>query len=99
MLGVLLDAGVMYGVIAMVSGETPEFLTALLVAIGFALAMGACMFLGLAGAIIAIVPLVVLFGALLSFLFGMPLSRAILGSGIFLVYKIVMVVTWTMMFS
>jgi hypothetical protein len=100
MLGLILDAAVMYGIIAAVSGETPEFLTALLISLGFAVAMFVSFLaLGLAGGLIALLPLVILFGAILSAIYGMPLNRAIIGSAVFLVYKIVMAFVWAGLMS
>ncbi len=94
MCGLVLDTFVMYGVIALVSGERPDdYLTPLLVALGFSLTMAACSaYLGPMLALAALLPLVVLFGVILSALFGMPLKRAILGSTIFLVYKVLFAV-------
>jgi hypothetical protein len=96
MCGIVLDTLVMYGVIAMVSGERPDdYLTPLLVSVGFSLTMGACAaYLPVALALAALLPLVILFGVILSALFGMPLKRAILGSCIFLAYKVALVVAF-----
>jgi hypothetical protein len=99
MLGVTLDAGVMYGVIALITGETPDFLTALFVSLGFAIGLALCFgFLGLVGGLIAVVPVVGLFGAILSMLYGMPLTRAIAGSAGFLAYKIAISLFWVVLF-
>jgi hypothetical protein len=96
MLGLILDAGVMYAIIATVSGETPELLTAGLISFGFAVAMAVSLaFLGPFGAVVALVPVVALFGALLSALYGMPLNRAVLGAAAFLGYKLLMIFVWT----
>jgi len=93
MCGLVLDVIVMCGVITMVSGERPdEFLTPLLICLGFALAMAACSaYLGPILGLAALLPLVILFGVVLSSVFGMPLKRAILGSAIFLAYKVLIV--------
>jgi hypothetical protein len=89
MLGMALDAGVMYGIITVIMGETPEFLTALLVSFGFALTLGLAFFsLGLLGGLAAAVLLAGVFGAILSFIYGAPLKSAILGSLVFLGYKV-----------
>jgi hypothetical protein len=95
MLSALLDAGVMFGVIALITGETPEFLTALLVSFGFALSLAlGFAFLGPTGGLIALLPLVGVFGAILSMLYGAPLKWAVLGSLGFLAYKIAAVFVW-----
>jgi hypothetical protein len=89
MLGVLLDAAAMFDVIALVTGETPEYLTAVLISLGFSIALAVCfIFLGLAGGLIALLPVVCLFGAILSWVYGASLKRAIAGSFGFLAYKI-----------
>lgn len=95
MLGMLVDAAVMFGVIAMITGETPEFLTALLVSLGFAIVLGVCFgFLGLTGGLIAVLPVVGVFGAILSTIYGAPLKWAIVGSLVFLAYKIAIAFVW-----
>jgi hypothetical protein len=99
MCGIVLDTVVMFGVIALVSGEKPEdYLTPLLVSVGFAVAMAVCFgFLPPILALAALVPLVILFGVILSALFGMPLTRAILGSAIFLGYKLLILFLFAML--
>jgi hypothetical protein len=101
MCGLILDTFVMYGVIAMVSGERPDdYLTPLLVSFGFSLTMAACAaFLPVVWFFVALVPLVILFGVLLSSLFGMPLKRAILGAAIFLVYKVLFEIAWAFLLA
>jgi len=95
MLGMIIDAGVMFGVISVITGETPEFLTALLVSFGFALTLALCFsFLGPTGGLVALLPLVGVFGALLSMLYGAPLKWAVLGSLGFLAYKIAISFVW-----
>ena len=95
MLGLIIDAAVMFAVIAWLTGETPDFLTALLVSFGFAIALVLCfVYLGGVGGLIACVPLVGLFGVILSALYGAPLKWAVVGSLGFLVYKIGMSVLW-----
>ena len=96
---VILDTLAMYWVITMLWDERPNKLVSssggLLISICFALAMAACFdFLGPILSLAALLPLVILFGVILSALFGMSRNHAILGSAILLVYKVLFAVAF-----
>ena len=91
MLGLLIDGVVMFAVIYLVTGETPDYVSAFLVSLGFAVVNLLCaIFLEPTVALIALLPVVGLFGAILSWMYGAPLKRAIAGSVGFLGYKTAM---------
>jgi hypothetical protein len=84
----------------MVTGEKPEMLGAVGVSFGFALVLGLCfMFLGPTVGLIAILPVVILFGAILSMMYGASLKRATIASGAFLAYKVAIGFVWAAMLS
>ncbi len=101
MLGLLLDAVVLIGLLyALNGGEAPSFGMALLASAAIAVGFLLCgLFLAPSIGLFSFLPMAAIAGAVLWIVFDVPPVRAAIGGAILLVYKIAMYFVWTAMLS
>ena len=104
MIGMLLDAVILIGLLNVVNGDDTDFSSAFFVALGasigtFLLTWGLGSALGFAGTLLGCAIAAGLLGIAVSAVFGVEIKRSILIGGLFMVIHIAISIGWELMFS
>jgi hypothetical protein len=97
MLGLLLDAVVLMGILRLLQGDdAPDFIHTLLVSVGLSVVnFVSLLLLGLFG----LIPILIIDGLILMYFCYLPLKQALIALALFMVYKIGISVAFMLLFA